>query len=437
MKYKIENIKTKLNRKITYEDIRDTLNKIRNKLDKHYMIITYMLITFTIFFVVASFIKNETNYYSSNLQARWDDILSYDDMYHARIVYSGYENYEAIIGTITKHPFILVIGKIVYIIENIFCNIDDKTDHYFNIVVFQIILNMISIFYLYKILKEQYNLKDKWCLLLLTIYNLATVSLLGIFIIDSFIISATLLIISYYYLSKQKLVMSTILGILIAGVCITNSLAFAIMAICLLKKKKDIFKVGISCILGFSALTLLLPYREILFKGFFSEVHNQVNLYVLNKDEGIVQYLKLVFYYLLTSPIFFLDMKHTQSNQLDSVKFELSASLGIIIVTIIFFIFLVYNIIKNLKNRKALAVSLVLLYNIFIHAIIGFGLLEATIYGLHFLFAEILLFAFGFKIENKVIRKIFIIFSIILIVIQIRYNLYGMLELVKWFTTWK
>ena len=184
MKYKIENIKTKLNRKITYEDIRDTLNKIRNKLDKHYMIITYMLITFTIFFVVASFIKNETNYYSSNLQARWDDILSYDDMYHARIVYSGYENYEAIIGTITKHPFILVIGKIVYIIENIFCNIDDKTDHYFNIVVFQIILNMISIFYLYKILKEQYNLKDKWCLLLLTIYNLVTVSLLGVFSID-------------------------------------------------------------------------------------------------------------------------------------------------------------------------------------------------------------------------------------------------------------
>ena len=79
----------------------------------------------------------------------------------------------------------------------------------------------------------------------------------------------------------------------------------------------------------------------------------------------------------------------------------------------------------------------VFMYNMFIHVIMKFGLHEGTIYGLHFLFAEILMFAFGFKIKNKVVRRIFISFAIILLIAQIRYNLDGMLNLLLLFKNWK
>ena len=75
-------------------------------------------------------------------------------------------------------------------------------------------------------------------------------------------------------------------------------------------------------------------------------------------------------------------------------------------------------------------------YNMILHAVVKFGLYEGTIYGLHFLFAEILMFAFGFKIKNKIIRRVFICFSILLLLVQIRYNLNGMLNLLLLFKDW-
>ena len=424
------------NRDISWEEILQKLKYIINKLSKYYGILIYIMFAAAILFTFAKVIKTQTNYYSDELKFRWNTVLSYDDIYHARSIYSEAPNYEKIVGTITKHPFISAFGQIVHKGENIVFDNNNDTDHYYHIVLFQILLNIIGIFYLYKILKEQFKIKDKWCYLILTIYELATVSLLGTLIIDSFIVSGTLLIISYYYLSKQKLVISTILGILVAGLCITNSIAFAIMAIFLLKKKRNILKVGISCILGVLLVSLFLPYKDLLYNNFFSEVQNQTDTFTTVAN-GMSTYFKLIFYYLLTSPILFLNTIHTQPKGLDYVTFDLSASYLIIIAIITFFIFLIYNVIKNIKDRNMLAAFGVFIYNMFLHGILKFGLHESTIYGLHFLFAEILMFAFGFKIKNKIIRRIFICFAIILVLIQIRYNLNGILKLILLFKDWK
>lgn len=428
--------KYRCNRNVLFERISQSLKKFSNKFSGYFGIGIYILFVFIILFTFAKFIKTQTNYYSDELKFRWSTVLSYDDIYHARSIYSEEPNYEKIVGTITKHPFISAFGQTIHKVENIIFDNNNNTDHYYHIVLFQILLNVIGIFYLYKILKEQFKIKDKWCYLILTIYELATVSLLGTLILDSFIVSGTLLIMSYYYLSKQKLIISTILGILVAGLCITNSIAFAIMAVFLLKNKKSILKVGIGCILGALAVSLLLPYKDLLFNNFFSEVRNQTDRFT-TESNGIGIYLKTIFYYLLASPIFFLNTIHTQPKGLDTVVFDLSASYFVIIATIIFFIFIIYNVIKNIKDRNMLAVFGVFTYNMVLHALIKFGLNEGTIYGLHFLFAEILMFAFGFKIKNTIVRRIFICFAIILLLIQIRYNLNGILKLLLLFESWK
>lgn len=212
-------------------------------------ILTYILITFIILFTIANIIRTNTNFYNENLPFRWNSILSYDDMFYARRIYNSNPDYESNISTIVKHPMISSVGQtFTNIEEKIFDN--EVSDHYFHIVVFQIVINIIGLFYLYKILREHIELKNIWCFLLLTIYEMATVTIFGTLLVESFIISGTLLIMSYYFLSKQKIVASIILGILVTGITITNSIAFALMALFLIKDKRKIMKIGIFCIVG-------------------------------------------------------------------------------------------------------------------------------------------------------------------------------------------
>ena len=429
--------KRKFNRDISWEEIKQAIKNFEDKVSKYYGILLYMLVVFIILFTLASIIKNKTNFYSEDLTFRWKNVLSYDDMLYSRDIYTVNQNYEEKVMHMCIHPFFDFMAQGVATIENMIFTNNNPTDHYYHIVLFQKLINLIGVFYLYKILREELGLKKIWCFLTITIYEIATVTLLGTFIIESFLISGTLLILSYYYLSKQKLIISTILGILVAGMCITNSIAFAIMAIFLLKDKKNILKVGVSCVVVFLLVMLILPYREYIFESFFNSIKTQKDTYTL--DYGLVEFIKMAFYYIGASPIFFLNSIHivTPAKGLDYFIFDLSSSKLVMIATIMFFIFILYNVIRNIKDRNMLAAFGVFVYNMFIHVILRFGLYEGTIYGLHYLFAEILMFAFGFKIKNKIIRRVFICFSILLLLVQIRYNMNGMLNLLLLFKDWK
>ena len=417
--------------------IKKTEQDIKKSIFKYRYILIYVLLVFVILFTFAKIIKTSTNFYGNDVAYKWDKVLSYDDMYYSRKIYTENPQYTEISYTLIKHPFMSVIGQGITKIENLFFDNTQKADHYFHIVVFQIVINIIGIFYLYRILKEQYNLREKWCFLLLTIYEFATVTLLGTFLIESFLLSSTLLIMSYFYLSKQKLIQSIILGILVTGVTITNSVAFGIMAIILLKNKKNILKVGGFCLLGFLFISLFLPYRDYLYKNFFTGAYENLTVFSENSSVDIRTFFKMIFFYLLSSPIFFINNIHTKIDGFDYFKFDLFSGKIIILTTILFFIFIIYNVVKNIKDRNMLAALGVFIYNMFIHVILKFGLYEGTIYGLHFLFAEILMFALGFKIENKIIRRTFICFSIILLLVEIRYNMNGMLNLLLLFKDWK
>ena len=72
-----------------------------------------------------------------------------------------------------------------------------------------------------------------------------------------------------------------------------------------------------------------------------------------------------------------------------------------------------------------------------LHGVVKFGLYEGTIFGLHFLFSEILMFAFPFKIEDKRIRNIVIALSILILLAQLKYNSQGMIQLIIRLMNWK
>lgn len=418
-------------------DIKERIKQFfenKTKVKDYLYLFVYVFIIFTILFTIANTIRTETNFYNENLTFRWKNLLSYDDMLYARDVYTTSPKYENTVH-LSIHPLFDALAQIVAKIESIIFSNANPNDHYYHIVLFQILINLVGVVYLYKILREQLKLRNIWCFLLITIYEIATVTLFGTLAVESFLISGTLLIMSYYYLSKQKLVISSILGILVTGMCITNSLAFGVMAIFLLKNKKDILKVGISCILGGIVVFLLIPYKSYIIDNLFSSINTYTELYTPSHD--FLTYVKMIFYYIISSPLFFINIIHDTPNGLDYIKFDLSADLPIIIMTVLFFIFIIYNIIKNIKGRNLLAALGVFIYNMIIHVVVRFGLYEGTIYGLHFLFAEILMFAYGFKIKDKSIRKVFIAFSILFLIIQLRYNIDGLLKCLLLFKDWQ
>jgi len=428
-----------MNTKVNHlkDNIESYIINHEQKLKDILYILFYMVVIFIILFSIAKGIKTKTNFYRDDLKFRWDNILSYDDICYARQIYSSDVNYEHnnVMPINVRHPLMKVWGMSFSNIEEILCKNLNKTDHYFHIVVFQIIINLIGTYYLYKILREQFELKNLWCFLLITIYQLATVTILGTLIIETFLLSSTLLIMSYYYLRKQKKIMSIIAGILLTGVTITNAIAFAIMAIFLLKDKKDIFKVGTGCILGCIIVLLILPYGSQSVSNLLAIADNNITRFA--REQTGITYIKMIFYNLLSSPIFFIKQVHTVKNGLDFVTFDLSSSKIVAITTIIFFLLIIYDIVKNIKDRRLLAALGVFIYNMILHGIVKFGLYEGTIYGLHFLFTEILIFALGFKIENKKIRNVFIAFSIFMILVQLRYNIKGMIDILVLLPNWK
>ena len=426
----MEQIQTKV------EWVKEKAKNHQKEIKDFVYVLMYCIIIASLLIGVAQTLKNKTNLYSENLKFRWENILSYDDIFYAREIYTTEDNYAEndLQERHVKHPFMSAIGHMVAGVENVIFPNGDETAHYYHIVLFQILVNLIGVFYLYKILRGLFNIDNKWCFALLTLYEFSVVAFLGTVIIESFLLSATVLIMSYYYLAKQKIIPSILLGILVTGITITNSVAFAIMAICLLKKKRDILKVGIGCVAGLGVAVLALPYRDLFFANFSGKVDENLERFVMKPDT--ITMFKMIFYYLLASPFFFIVPCYSQLYHLDRMIFELQSGKVIAIITILLMVCMIVMAVKNRKNRLMWAALGVFAYNMFIHAIVKFGIYEGTIYGLHFLFAEILMLAFLFTSKNKWIRWAGGFIIVLAIAVQMKYNSVGFLELMVRLKDW-
>lgn len=426
----MENIRKKV------EQIKACIRTHKKEIKDYLYVLIYCIIIASLLVAVAQTLKNKTNFYRDDLKFRWENILSYDDVFYAREVYTTEKNYaeEDLQERHVKHPFMSAIGHVVTGAEHIFFPNVDETTHYYHIVLFQIIVNLLGVWFLYKILRQVLHLENKWCFLLLTIYELSVVTFLGTVIIESFLLSATTLIMSYYYLAKQKLMPSIVLGILATGITVTNSVAFAIMAICLLHKKRDIVKVGAGCVIGLGVCILALPYRDLFLANFSGKVNDNLDRFILHPDTKTI--LKMIFYYLLASPFFFITPVYSKLYGLDRMTFDLYSGKTIMLTTILLFAWMAFVIFRNKNNRMMLAALGVFAYNMVIHAIIKFGLYEGTIYGLHFLFAEIIMLAFTFTTKNKWIKGIGLAILVLTLAIQVQYNTKGILELFLRLPNW-
>lgn len=355
-----------------------------------------------------------------------DRLFSADDIYYVKNFYNvTMEDSMRII----KHPMLVVFCSLFTHIEQILFGELSIQTHYELIVCIQIVCSLLSVFYLYKILAVQYKLKLSHNLLLCAIYATAFSTVFFTFIAESFIISALLLMMSYYYIEHGNFPMASILGALTAGITITNAFLWALIVLFSFNNWKYKLKTIICGGVLFIILVSILPVRSIFWNNIISGSLNSARNY--SDNFSIIETISRLFFAFFGSTIFYINTTNASpfdDFRGDALSFIPSASLPIIIMSFLSMVLLVYSIIINRKEKSLYPALTVLLFNFLLHGVIQYGLKEAFLYSLHHLAAQILIIGHLFKSKPQ---KIITIFFALFLICEILLNIRGCHEIIR------
>ena len=327
-----------------------------------------------------------------------DRLFSADDAYYVTHFYSSVMDDSP---RIIKHPLLVVFGCLFTRLEGLVFGAISLKRHYALIVGMQICLSLLSTIYLDRILRQQYGLGQRRALLLCAIYALAFSTLFYTFVAESYIISALLIIMTFYYARRQNGPVTVLLGVLTAGITITNAVLWAIIVWLAdrgtWKRRLVILALGGA---SFCAVTALLPIGRFFFStiisGGLGSMHNYSDHF------GPLETLVRVFFIFFGSTAFYL---HTAAQspfgefQGDALSFLPSASLPIVLIALVWLLLLVRTAVKRRKEPLLWAPLGVLGFNLLFHGAIQYGLKEGFLYSLHHLPAQVLIVALALQPE--------------------------------------
>jgi len=385
--------------------------------NKILLILLLIIISATVFTNINMTLKKH-EMYELDISRKWDRFFSYDDFYYAHFIFNNdIKETIKLPATHIKHPMFALGGHFFTRAENlVFPNLS-FTNHYHLIMIFQNFVSIVGIVFMFLILYDCIKIKIEHAFLLSLIFMFSSTVIIASSVIESFIFSSTLLILSFYCLFKKKYVLSGILGVLIWGVTITNVIIWGTLVLFLIgiKDYKNWVKVGISFL-----ITLLLVIGIVyLFNSQY------ITEYIVNFNEvikgntlhyeakfGFLSIVKHGFHYLFMAVFFYIDTINFRPN--GSLKgqvlfFEPSANLIITVLSVVLFVGMIILLIKPLfkeKNKNVLTCVMVIIYNLFLHCGLRFGLHEGFLYAPHILFAYIILLGLIFKYNKKYVKYI-------------------------------
>lgn len=321
-----------------------------------------------------------------------DRLFSADDTYYVTEYFSAQIDDSP---RIIKHPLLVLFGSLFTRAEGLMFGEVTIQQHYEHIVLLQIGLALLSVFYLYRILMEQYELRQRDALLLCAIYSFAFSTVFYTFVAESYINSALVLMMSFYYARKGNAPATALLGVLAAGVTITNAALWAIIVLCTnsfsLLRKIQILGTGGAV---FCVLMALSPLRGMfystLISGALSSAHNYSDHFT------VVELARRVFFVFFGSTAFALDT--TDASPFgefpgDALSFIPHASLGVVLAAFVWVLLVIFAVWVGRKQSLLWAPLAVLGANLVLHGVIQYGLKEGFLYSLHHLPAQILLVA--------------------------------------------
>lgn len=328
-----------------------------------------------------------------------DRLFSADDVYCVTEFYSAEMDDSA---RIIKHPLFIVGASLFTRVEEaVFGTISVKS-HYQVVVAFQMVLSLLSAIYLERILRRQYDLKERQSLLLCGIYALSFSTLFFTFVAETYIFSALLLIMTFYYAGEKNDLAAVLLGICTAGVTITNA---ALWAVIVWLAHRGSYRRRLALLFlggaGFCLVTALTPVGEfffsrIIFGGLYSAQS-------FRDHYGLLECLVRIFFVFFGSTSFYLrtEMQSPFGDYPgDALSFLPSAVWPIVMLGVIWMGLLVLGGIRGKKSPLMWAPLGVLACNLLLHGAVQYGLKEGFLYSLHHLPAQIMLAAIALK-ETK------------------------------------
>lgn len=280
----------------------------------------------------------------------------------------------------------------------------------------------LSCVYIFRYLKEIVELKSKVCLLLTLFFAFSFMNLILAFTPESFTFSSMVLSFTVYYYSayikrgeSPSLFSSVLLAdVFLGGMTITN-MAKGVIPMLFLKEKvwvivKKIFVVG----LIFLLILLSVHFAALYFldKNLFISILVHQNAWTPDPN-FLSNNLVLVYSRIYSFPIFFSEFQLNgwMNEATGKEQFFISTSLyrnyWQFVVAGLALIFMLIGILRNLRNRFALMVALLLFFDIFLHLILKFGLFDPFIYGAHWLYCVPLLMGWMYKsFKNVYVSKL-------------------------------
>lgn len=329
-----------------------------------------------------------------------DRLFSTDDVYYATHFFSAVMDDSA---RIIKHPLLIVFGCLFTRLEGLVFGAVSLKRHYELIVAFQICLSLLSTVYLERILRLQYGLRQRCALLVCAVYALAFSTLFYTFVAESYIISALLLMMTFYYARAQNGPAAVLLGVLAAGCTITNAVLWAVI-VWLTRCRPWRQRLAVLVLGGavFCAVTALLPVGQTFFaKIIFGGLGSAQSF----RDQfSLLEALVRTFFVFFGSTAFYL---HTAAQSPfgdfpgDALSFLPSAAPLVVAAALVWLGLLVWAAARRRRDPLLWPPLGVLGCNLLLHGAIQYGLKEGFLYSLHHLPAQVLIVALALKPEGE------------------------------------
>lgn len=340
--------------------------------------------------------------FTSGRGAHNDFLFSTDDVYYVSSFFSTTMDTSL---RVIKHPLLVVAGWLFTCTERLVLGDVSLKHHYQLIVLVQLCLSLLSTFYLYRILTEHYKLGRRRALLLCAIYALAFSTLFFTFVAEHFILSALLIMMSFYYARSRKTWLLVVLGALTAGVTTTNAALWAVIVWFSGEPTAgDRRRRALTLFLGgvcFCVLVALSPARTIFFQNIGGGGMNSLQNY--SDHYGFFETARRVFFIFFGSTLFYLDTANASpfgEFAGHALSFLPSAALPVTAAMVLWTALLARAVGRNHRNRLLWAPLAVLLCNLTLHGLLQYGLKEGFLYSLHHFPAQILIAALTFKPED-------------------------------------
>jgi len=320
-----------------------------------------------------------------------DRLFSADDVYFVTHFFSPELDTSP---RIIKHPLLIVFGCLFTRLEGLILGTITLEHHYMLIVMVQLCAGWLAAAVLDRVLEEQYQLPTGQALLLCAVFALSFSTLFYTFVAESYIWSALVLLLTFYFARKQNLPVTVLLGVLAAGITITNAALWAVIV--LLSGGTARRRLSTLALGGFAfcAVTALTPLGGAFFAQLLPGAMGSAGNY--SDHFPPLEVLRRVFYSFFGSTAFWLDTADRSAFGEfvgDALSFLPSAPLPVTLAALAWTALLVWAAVRYRRSPLLWPPLAVLGCNLLLHGAIQYGLKESFLYSLHHLPAQVLIAA--------------------------------------------